>query len=753
MFKRFITISFFIFYWILVVYAQPDLPPNGEVYRDDIVPRVDILIHPDSLELLYEDVESYHEFPAVFIFNNGNVHDTIENIGFRLRGNTSRYSQKKSFKVSFNTFEPGRKYYGFEKLNLNGEHNDPSIIRSKLCWNILRKLEIPAPRSNHVEVYINGDYYGLYISVEHIDENFVNSRFGNNDGNLYKCLWPADLVYLGTDPDLYKFDQGGRRAYDLKINDEIDDYSDIRDLINVINNTPSNQYQCELEKIFNVNDYLKVMAFDILTANWDDYIFLKNNYYLYHNTATGKFEWIPYDTDNTYGIDWFGNDWGNRYIYDWGSSESRPLFDILMANQDYRDQFSFYAKLVLDEIMNPSIFIPEINDIKEMITPYIPGDPYYPLDYGYTFSDFLNSYDEALGGHVKYGLKEYVNVRYNSALDQLILNDINPIVKYINNNFPSLEEEIIITAYVEDEDPAPDVKVQYSIDDQGIEYIQMYDDGQHGDGAPGDKIFGALIEGFMEAGTIDYQILAIDESEHSTLLPCDPVRIHIGDYSGPLLYINEFMASNNSTIADEHGEYDDWIEVYNGGPGSIWLGDKYLSDKPGNPGKWKMPYQTLSPGEFMLFWADNSPAQGHFHTNFRLNKDGEDIVIADSPSTGYGIIDEISFGLQETDISYGRMEDGRPEWQFFENATPGYSNTAYGIEDFDSGSISLNIYPNPNNTGILYLSDEDDIQIYDMSGRLVLDLGHIRAIDINHLEPSLYFVKNSSGDFAKLIVY
>ena len=76
-------------------------------------------------------------------------------------------------------------------MNLNGEHNDPSIIRSHLTWNLFRgHAGAWAPRSNHVEFYINGRYYGLYINTEHVDEEFVESRFGNNLGNLYKCTYP-----------------------------------------------------------------------------------------------------------------------------------------------------------------------------------------------------------------------------------------------------------------------------------------------------------------------------------------------------------------------------------------------------------------------------------------------------------------------------------------------------------------------------------------------------------------------------------
>jgi spore coat protein CotH len=285
--------------------AQNPFPEDGPVFKDDVVPKIEIIIPEDSLNIMLApgNEESNYHWHATFKFDNGEISETVENIGFRLRGNTSRFAAKKSVKVSFNTYEPGRKWYGLEKLNINGEHNDPSVSRSKICWDMLREMGVPASRSNHVELYINGNYVGLFINVEHIDEEFVQLRFGNNDGNLYKCLYPADLNYKGDDPDLYKEEFWGRRAYDLRTNVEQDDYTDIAHFIDVLNNTPIADLPCELEKVFNVNTYLKVIAFDILSGNWDGPIYNQNNFYLYKNEATGKFEYIPYDLDNTIGID------------------------------------------------------------------------------------------------------------------------------------------------------------------------------------------------------------------------------------------------------------------------------------------------------------------------------------------------------------------------------------------------------------------------------------------------------------------
>ena len=129
-------------------------PENGTVFIDTEIPKIYITIEADSLAeiLASENKDSDYEYPATFNFKSSEIDSTIQNIGFRLRGNTSRGSAKKSFKISFNTFTSKGKFYGLEKMNINGEHNDPSIIRSKISFDLFRNAEIPAPRSNHVEL-------------------------------------------------------------------------------------------------------------------------------------------------------------------------------------------------------------------------------------------------------------------------------------------------------------------------------------------------------------------------------------------------------------------------------------------------------------------------------------------------------------------------------------------------------------------------------------------------------------------------
>lgn len=730
--------------------AQSSFPEDGQVYIKSIVPRVDILIHPDSLAWIYENVESDHEFRAVFVFDNGNVHDTIRDIGFRLRGNTSRVSQKKSFKVSFNTFIPGRKYSGVEKMNLNGEHNDPTVVRARLYWDILRKSAIAGPRANHVQVFINGNYYGLYANIEHIDEEFVEKYFGNKEGNLYKCLWPADLTYRGNDPDLYKFLAGDRRTYELKTNEEQDDYSDIAHFIDVLNNTPIAQLPCAIESVFNVQDYLKIAAIDVLTANWDGYIYNKNNFYLYHNTANGLFEYIPYDTDNTFGIDWFNIDWASRNIYAWEHpDESRPLFTRLLQVPEYKAQYTYYMKQVINNITSQLDWMDDLIALRDQLRPYVEVDPYYPLDYGYDVQSFNTSFVSGTGAHVPIGLQPFVQTRNMVAISQADNANAAPMIRYLSSNSPAPMQPMEIKVFAEDENLAS-VELLYRINNSGWQELLMFDNGLNGDVLAGDGVFSIVLPGMGSGNSIDYQVKATGDDGISSTKPCDPIHYIIPQYNPMKLYINEFMASNSSTISDEYGDYDDWIEIYNGSSTNLWLGDKYLSDNLASPTKWAFPDTTIGAGGFLIVWADGEPEQGPMHTTYKLSKDYEEIGIYNNEASSYALIDSVSYTSQSTDVSMGRVIDGAFEWKFYALPTPGSSNSLLGVHEISHRE--LRVWPNPVVDGNLYLEKSANFRIVDLTGKMLLRCRNCAEVDVSGFKSGLYILILDDGGVAKVVI-
>jgi spore coat protein CotH len=178
--------------------------------------------------------------------------------------------------------------------------------------------------------------------------------------------------------------------------------------------------------------------------------------------------------------------------------------------------------------------------------------------------------------------------------------------------------------------------------------------------------------------TVAYYVRAQDDLGGAATYPKDAPAVTYGyqvGYTPPPLFINEFLASNDSVNQDETGAYEDWVELYNGGTESLDVGGMYLTDDLSRPTKWRLPDGTVIPaGGFLLIWTDDDEEDGPLHAGFKLSKDGEEIGLFDRDSAANTLIDSVVFGPQATDVSTGRSPDGGETWTTFDLPTPGGRN-------------------------------------------------------------------------------
>ncbi len=140
--------------------------------------------------------------------------------------------------------------------------------------------------------------------------------------------------------------------------------------------------------------------------------------------------------------------------------------------------------------------------------------------------------------------------------------------------------------------------------------------------------------------------------------------------------INELMASNATTIADNAGSYSDWLELYNTTGSPIDLAGYYLTDNYANKIKFRFTTtanQVVVPANgYLIIWASGVVSRGSKHTSFSLSADGEELALV--LPDGATIVDSLSFGPQRGDVSYGREPNGSATFKYFSPASPGAVN-------------------------------------------------------------------------------
>lgn len=663
----------------------PSPPANG-LYRTDVVPRIDIAIPADSLAAIFANVTSDYEYHAAFAFTAPGLSLSGIEVGFRLRGNTSRTSAKKSLKISFNSFVSGARVLGVKDLNLNGEHNDPSIMRARIAWELAQDAGMPAPRVNHVRLFINGQPFGLYANIEHYNDDYVEHRFARDAGNLYKCLYPADLAYLGTDPNSYKLTSGGRRVYELKTNETADDYSGLARFVTALHATTSTQALCALDSVFNVNSYLKWLAWEVTTGHWDNHSFNKNNFYLYEDPASGLMEFISYDADNTFGVDWFNINWATRSPFQFGSY---PLYTKILSNPEAQRRL----KLFLNEfgtLAGSAAWRNRNEALRTQLAPFVEEDLYRTYDYGYDSLDFWNALDVAGGTHVKSGIHPFMTSRIAATAGQVPSGNVEPIVFSPRLSGHGGIGAIPVQVEVWDES-TPTVVLHYRPSGGSWQSLTLFDDGTHGDELAGDRLYGGIIP--ASVGGITYFVTATDDQNASTSAPCSPA--FWATYAYPNVLINEACSDNATGPVAPNGSREDWIELRNPSSSPVSLNGLFLSDNSANPGKASLNGQSIPANGRLLFWA--AGATGFTRSlDFKMDKDGEGLVLSAQSNGSWVRLDEVRLPPLMPDQSFGRRYDDAFTWVVFDqHSSPNASNSGMLSSPEDTLRPALLAYPNP----------------------------------------------------------
>lgn len=341
-----------------------------------------------------------------FTFLKNGTTEILDNIGFRLKGNTSRRRPEgnsgeihnstnpdwhhASFTVSFKKFNKTQLFHQSEKLVLKWFKDDAMYAREVFSYDLFEKLGVwTAPQSSYcrLTIKITGDakaaYFGVYQMIEPVDDAFLANRssFFTTTGNLWKANWGASL----KDPSINNM--GIEDVTLTYTNTPIYDYkgsksnlaaakTQLSDFITNVNSKTGDDFKNYIAQKMDVNLFLKTYAVNVTVGMWDDYWSNSNNYYFYFDAA-GKFYFIPYDYDNTLGTSLLMADSGIQDPLNWGKNADNPLVAKLLTIPEYKAQYIKYLNDLMDkkyDLFYVDYAQQRIQNWQNMIASYVSND-------------------------------------------------------------------------------------------------------------------------------------------------------------------------------------------------------------------------------------------------------------------------------------------------------------------------------------------------------------------------------------------
>lgn len=223
--------------------------------------------------------------------------------------------------------------------------------------------------------------------------------------------------------------------------------------------------------------------------------------------------------------------------------------------------------------------------------------------------------------------------------------------------------------------------------------------------------------------------------------------------------VNEIMASNSVTAADEAGQFDDWVELYNNASFTVSLNGFYFTDNDTNLTKWAFPNVSIGGQSYLILWCDNDPNQGPLHTTFKLSALSEMAYLVNPLLQ---IVDGTAYSNQQKDISLGRFPNGvGPYVQMNPSFNgPNSAGLSTTVNPDTPATLTTTLYPNPAadyvmlNLNITNVNQPVTVKLYNSAGQVVKQMkpGYITTtqtqilLPVEHLPQGLYVVELSSGN-------
>lgn len=727
-------------------------------YDLNTLQRIDITFsQPDwdyQMDTAKAGADSYIMAQTVSI--NGNVFDSV---GVKYKGNSSYNASyvKNPLHLALDEFK-NQAYQGVSDVKLGNGYSDPSLIREVLSYNILQNY-MECPRANFAQVFINGNYIGVYSNEESINKQFCSDHFYSSQNTFIKCnpivtpgpTTKSNLRYLPSVDSTGYFNY-----YEIKSNSG---WNELVKLADTVTNFPAS-----ISSSLDMDRVIWMLAFNNVLVNLDSYtgVFCQN-YYLYKDN-TNHFNPIIWDLNMCLGgfpfVGSGATSMGSLTVTNMQQLSPTihstdvywPLIKDVMSNPMYKRMYIAHMRTITNEMFVSNNYQTTATQLQSIIDTAVVND----TNMFFTYPQFQTAMttDNVVGSYTVPGISNLMTSRVSYLQGTTDFGYSTPVITTVTPSSltPDLDSALTITAQVTNTNTVY-LGYRFNNEDKFVR-ILMYDDGAHNDGAAGDNVYGAAF--IMTGAQVQYYIYA----ENANAGMFSPERAEHEFYSllavaqnptSGQVVINEFLANNIDNNMNEQGLYRDWIEFFNTTSTPLNLYGLYLTDDYSNPLKFAFPAHTIIPANgYLMVWADQDTSTASYvHCNFKLAATGEQIML----SSGSGnVIDSVTYGAQTGNVSSGRCPNGTGPFVTLSIPSFNASNCVTGIEE-KTQLLEISIFPNPSN-GYVIVSlknqqPENKMEVLNMLGQTMFQIVTKNAaeqLDLSNLSQGMYFLKvnNSS---------
>lgn len=632
----------------------------------------------------------------------------LERVGVRCKGNSSLgiSGNKKPFNLTTDAFVAGQDLWGFDVINLNNNFSDPSQLRDAIALKLLGQY-MPVSRFTFARVSIQGQYIGLYSMVEQMNGEWADHWFDDSgliirgDSPVRIAFDSSTLNWKGEDLAPYK------QGYEVKGKDASSDdgYVELRELIRALDAPVSAGGLSDAElkegirRVMNVDSALWHIAGTSILAHYDSY-YVGKNFYLFRGTRDPRFNIHIWDLGLAFGTFGFrsggmgggpGGGGTSAALVDpfaQADAANRPLIRRLLAVPEYRADYLAHYRTLLDEVFTEDWVLEVGQTYQDLVRDAAQAEEASQgrISGSFTFAQFLQNLREPIApsgggtgrpggfGMSAPGILALVRERgaYLRARPDMQSPDLRLADHALSPASPATGEAATVRATFGGADAATmaSAELRYRVAGGFEASVPMTREGD---------VWSAVIPAQRAGKRVTYALRTAIADGRVSFFPAanwtGPFAYEVGGVDLPPaapgdLVLNELMADNVSTITDEAGEHEDWIELYNRGTAPLSLAGLYLSDDPTDPWAFALPDRALAPGEHLLVWCDGDTAQGPLHAPFALSRQGETVVLASRTE----IVDRVTFEGLGADEGFGRQPSGGNAWGRCGYGTPGRPN-------------------------------------------------------------------------------